>query len=203
MKGINTEHRILMAAEEVFLDKGFSAAKTTEIARKAEVNHALVHYYFRSKENLFETVFINKYKQVLVVLTEAVDGEKPYLDRLHQMMAAQFELFISSPKMPLFIVNEFLNNPQRLNFLKRKISLFPQEILIRFERQTNEAIEQGIIRPIETKELLFSVFSLLFSVFINRSFSQYIFNWDGMDYPEFAKKREKEILDFVMKSLRP
>ena len=44
MKGINTEHRILMAAEEVFLDKGFSAAKTTEIARKAEVNHALVHY---------------------------------------------------------------------------------------------------------------------------------------------------------------
>ena len=88
-----------------------------------------MHYYFRSKENLFETVFINKYKQVLVVLTEAVDGEKPYLTRLNQMMEAQFDLFVSSPKMPLFIVNEFLNNPQRLNFLKRKISLFPQEIM--------------------------------------------------------------------------
>ena len=119
------------------------------------------------------------------------------------MMTAIFELFISSPKMPLFIVNEFLNNPQRLNFLKRKISLFPQEIMIRFERQTKEAIDAGLIRDIDTKELLFSVFSLLFSLFINRSFSQYIFNWDGMDYPEFAKKREKEIIDFVVKSLRP
>jgi len=203
MKGINTEHRILMAAEEVFLEKGFSASKTTEIARRAEVNHALVHYYFRSKENLFEMVFINKYKQVLVVFTEAVDGEKAFLPRLEQMVSAQFDLFINSPKMPLFIVNEFLNNPQRLNFLKRRITLFPQEIHLRFDRQTKEAIEKGEIRPIETKELLFSTFSLLFSVFINRSFSQYIFNWDGLDYPEFAKKRKAEIVDFVLKSLRP
>jgi TetR/AcrR family transcriptional regulator len=203
MKGMNTEHRILLAAEEVFLDKGFSAAKTTEIARKAEVNHALVHYYFRSKENLFETVFINKYKQVLVVLTEAVDGEKPYLERLQQIITAQFDLFVNSPKMPLFIVNEFLNNPQRLNFLKRKISLFPQEILIRFENQTKKAIEAGLIHPIDTKELLFNVFSLLFSVFVTRSFSQHIFNWNGLDYPAFAKRREKEIIDFVLNSLRP
>jgi AcrR family transcriptional regulator len=203
MKGINTEQRILSSAEEVFLEKGFSAAKTTEIARRAEVNHALVHYYFRSKENLFETVFISKYKQLVIIFTEAVDGDKPYLERLQQMISAQFGLFINSPKMPLFIVNEFLNNPQRLNFLKRRISLFPQEINLRFDKQTKEAIAAGIIRPIETKELLFNTFSLLFSVFINRSFSQYIFNWDGLDYPEFAKKREKEITDFILKSLRP
>ena len=54
---VNTEQAIMEAAEKEFLDKGYTLTKTTEIARIAGVNHAMLHYYFRTKDNLFEKVF--------------------------------------------------------------------------------------------------------------------------------------------------
>ena len=56
----NTEQSILKAAEKEFLKKGFSGSKTTEIAKEAGVTHAMLHYYFRTKENLFNKVFEEK-----------------------------------------------------------------------------------------------------------------------------------------------
>ena len=56
----NTEQAILQTAETEFLDKGFALAKTTEIAKQAGVTHAMLHYYYRTKEKLFERVFQEK-----------------------------------------------------------------------------------------------------------------------------------------------
>ena len=60
----NTEQSILKAAEKEFLKKGFSGSKTTEIAKEAGVTHAMLHYYFRTKENLFNKVFEEKARQL-------------------------------------------------------------------------------------------------------------------------------------------
>jgi len=57
---LNTEQQILQSAEELFLEKGFSNTSTTEIAKRAGCNQALVHYYFRTKENLFQQIFLSK-----------------------------------------------------------------------------------------------------------------------------------------------
>ena len=59
----NTEQSILKSAEKEFLKKGFSGSKTTEIAKEAGVTHAMLHYYFRTKENLFNKVFSKKKDQ--------------------------------------------------------------------------------------------------------------------------------------------
>lgn len=54
MKENDTEERILKAAETEFFTKGFDGARTTSIAERAGVTHAMLHYYFRSKALLFE-----------------------------------------------------------------------------------------------------------------------------------------------------
>jgi AcrR family transcriptional regulator len=203
MKQTNTEQRILESAEEVFLEKGFSGAKTTEIARRAGVNHALIHYYFRSKENLFETIFINKLKLVIRSFEAATQTETPYQDRIRLLIDTHFTLFAGHPKMPLFLINEFLNNPMHLEFLKRKIKAFPSDSFQLFDLHTKRAISEGIIRPIDSKELLTCIFSLIFSIFINKPFTVFVFDWDGSDYTAYVDKRKEEITDFILKSLRP
>ena len=65
----STEKAILQAAEKEFLTKGLASSKTTEIAKAAGVTHAMLHYYFRTKDNLFEQVFQEKVK-VLVLNTK-------------------------------------------------------------------------------------------------------------------------------------
>jgi TetR/AcrR family transcriptional regulator len=203
MKQTTSELRILQFAEEVFLEKGFSAAKTTEIARRAGVNHALVHYYFRSKENLFETIVINKLKVIIQSFSEATTKDMPYNERIILLIDTHFSLFADHPRMPLFLINEFLNNPTHLDFLKRKIKSFPSEVFENFETQTKDAIKLGIIRPINSKELLTNIYSLIFSIFINKPFTVFVFDWDGSDYKAYIEKRKKEITDFILFSLRP
>lgn len=60
----STESRILAAAEGEFLDKGFDGARTTTIAARAGVTHAMLHYYFRTKGQLFERIISSKIEQL-------------------------------------------------------------------------------------------------------------------------------------------
>ena len=72
-KEISTEEKILEAASEVFTEKGFSGTRTRDIAEKAGINLALLNYYFRSKEKLFEQVMKAKilifFGQILPIIT--------------------------------------------------------------------------------------------------------------------------------------
>ena len=56
----DTETLILQAAEKEFFEKGYSGAKTTAIAEAAGVTHAMLHYYFRTKDKLFEKIVSDK-----------------------------------------------------------------------------------------------------------------------------------------------
>ena len=78
----NTEQSILKAAEKEFLKKGFSGSKTTEIAKEAGVTHAMLHYYFRTKENLFNKVFEEKAKQLADTFLSRVDESLLFLEKI-------------------------------------------------------------------------------------------------------------------------
>ena len=102
----NTEQLILKAAEEEFLEKGFVLAKTTEIARRAGVTHAMLHYYYRTKENLFEQVFRQKVQLVAKSLDTAFDEQLPFAQQLETLIQVHFEFIQANPRLPFFILNE-------------------------------------------------------------------------------------------------
>ena len=99
----NTEQSILKAAEKEFLKKGFSGSKTTEIAKEAGVTHAMLHYYFRTKENLFNKVFEEKAKQLADTFLSRVDESLPFLEKIKCFIEAHFDLLTANPELPLFI----------------------------------------------------------------------------------------------------
>ena len=106
----NTEQSILKAAEKEFLKKGFSGSKTTEIAKEAGVTHAMLHYYFRTKENLFNKVFEEKAKQLADTFLSRVDESLPFLEKIKCFIEAHFDLLTANPELPLFIYREILTN---------------------------------------------------------------------------------------------
>ena len=97
----NTEQSILKAAEKEFLKKGFSGSKTTEIAKEAGVTHAMLHYYFRTKENLFNKVFEEKAKQLADTFLSRVDESLPFLEKIKCFIEAHFDLLTANPELPL------------------------------------------------------------------------------------------------------
>ena len=108
------EQAILRAAERLFLDKGFALTSTTEIAREAGCNQALVHYYFRTKENLFEKIFEQKIR-MLISNIFSIDREGgTFEEKLRRKIEAHFEILKKNPKIPFLVINEITTNPERI-----------------------------------------------------------------------------------------
>ena len=126
----NTEQLILKAAEEEFLEKGFVLAKTTEIARRAGVTHAMLHYYYRTKENLFEQVFRQKVQLVAKSLDTAFDEQLPFAQQLETLIQVHFEFIQANPRLPFFILNEIYlgawRNPAGKPFQSVDVHFFPE-----------------------------------------------------------------------------
>lgn len=140
----NTEQSILKAAEKEFLKKGFSGSKTTEIAKEAGVTHAMLHYYFRTKENLFNKVFEEKAKQLADTFLSRVDESLPFLEKIKCFIEAHFDLLTANPELPLFIYREILTNECGKEICRK--TLFPNFRLAisLLDRSLQEEIKYGI-----------------------------------------------------------
>ena len=112
----DTEALILQAAEKEFLEKGYSGAKTTTIAEAAGVTHAMFHYYFRTKDKLFEKIVADKLGKLMEMMFSAIgNSDLPLKERIVQGVERHFDFVAANPLLPRFIFNEVHNRPERLD----------------------------------------------------------------------------------------
>src|SRR5690606_16653507 len=111
----STEARILAAARNVFTRKGYAAARTRDIAEEAGINLALLNYYFRSKEKLFEQVMLENIQQFVKGIREALDDESTSLQEKTAWFARNYTaMLLKNPDLPLFIISELRQHPDKL-----------------------------------------------------------------------------------------
>jgi len=111
-KDLSTEERIKEAAREVFTQKGYAATRTRDIAEAAGINLALLNYYFRSKEKLFQLVMAEKVQQLFGTIAPVVKDEKSKLEQKLELIAANYiDLLLDNPDLPLFVLSEIRTNP--------------------------------------------------------------------------------------------
>jgi AcrR family transcriptional regulator len=118
----NSEEAILKAAEKEFVERGFDGARTTSIAERAGVTHAMLHYFFRTKEQLFERILEEK----LIVLADSmllIFGEEglPLKERLEKGISAHFDFIAKNPDLPRFLLGEL---PRVMPLIQKR--LFPK-----------------------------------------------------------------------------
>ena len=186
----NTEQAILQTAETEFLDKGFALAKTTEIAKQAGVTHAMLHYYYRTKEKLFERVFQEKVDLMAHSLVATLDDGKPFLKQME------------NPKLPFFLLNEIHLNEKRRELYLPVLSSAVRNTLQNVKRRLEQAVKRGEVRPIRTADLMFSIFSLNVMSFVGQSLVQQAFDLDREDVRQFILQRRAENIEMILSRLR-
>ena len=112
-----TEEKILAAARKVFIAKGMAGARMQDIADEAGINKALLHYYFRSKEKLFETIFKELSLQFLPRINSLFESELSLFEKIEIFCSEYISKMVENPFIPLFIVNEMNKQPEI--FLKK------------------------------------------------------------------------------------
>ena len=157
---ISKERQILEAAEKVFLAKGYAASKTMEIAEMAGVNHALLHYYFRTKENLFNKVFVEKIDLFIDSFTDLFAKELPLFELITSVIETQFLFLEDNDKLPFFLVNEVISSPQYQKMFKERFFSKIKDHLQDADCLLKQEIEKGTIKEITLVDLLISISSL-------------------------------------------
>lgn len=202
-KDINMEQHILQCAEELFMEKGYSLVSTTEIAKKAGCNQALVHYYFRTKENLFQQVFQEKFTKFLYIFTTFDDSSEDFMTRLKKKIEAHFDLLVANKKIPFFIINELILNEDRRNSLVKNIYNSNLETYRKFDSELQREIKNGNIREISTLDLLMNIISMNIIIFITLPILESQFKFQDNEISELLELRKKEVTSTIINSLRP
>ena len=195
-----TEKQILAAAEEEFLSKGFAGARTVAIARKAGVTHSMLHYYFRTKEHLFESVLDTKVQLLASSVLSTLylnANDLSFTDRIEAFIRGHLRFVMNNEHLPLFVINELVADPKRIDSLKKKLASMALKYISEFQSQMKKAVARGEICHIDLQTLLADIVSLnLFAViakpiFIsitNMSDEQY-FAWRCQENITMIKKR--------------
>ena len=202
---ISTEKRILEAAHKVFVKKGYAAARMEDIAKEAGINRALLHYYFRSKDKMFDIIFNQHFAELLGGLGEIIKAEIPFEDRMRNLVNLYHNKFSSHPDLPLFVIHELSQNPDRL---VRLISGLPGGsesgmLATRFRSIVQEEVKAGRIRTIDGMQLLINVLGLVLYPFIAKPIFQFVMKVNDEGYAKMLKNRQTEIFEFIMNALKP
>ena len=122
---ISTEEKLKEAARRVFTQKGYAATKVRDIAAEANINLALVNYYFRSKEKLFELIMVETIQQLFERIKPIINDESTsIIQKIESIVDHYLDLLIANPDFPLFIVNELMSGANRLPIMTDNGKLF-------------------------------------------------------------------------------
>ena len=191
----NLEQVILDAAAELFLERGFDSTSTTDIAKKAGCNQALVHYYFRTKENLFLRIFKKNIETFLSFANNYMySGD--FMQFLEKGIESYFEILKANRSLPLFLIKELAMNEDRRIFFRENFvnNELRRSVYYKFDKIVKQEIEKGTIRPIETLNLLLDVISLCAFTFISLPMYATWLEKDDSELDDFIESRKNEII---------
>ncbi|MBQ8337078.1 MAG: TetR/AcrR family transcriptional regulator [Bacteroidaceae bacterium] len=197
------EQEILAAAEQEFLSKGYEGARTTSIAKAAGVTHAMLHYYFRTKESLFERIVDEKFRLMLQSMLAVIgDPSLPVVERLKSGISAHFDFVAQNSKLPLFVINEVLSRPERYAMLQNKMKNLATDLFSGLQQDIDNAAERGEIVHIDVRMLLMSIVSLNIFAIVTFPFMRPLIGELGEERERFLSQRKAENIETILHRIK-
>jgi AcrR family transcriptional regulator len=191
-----TEQKILDAARNIFMRKGMHGAKMQEIADEAGINKALLHYYFRSKDKLFDRIFQEVFGQLFPKLQILADATKSIENRVQIFVAEYMTVMQQNPFLPLFILHEIQRDPDSLHDRFKNSGLQPEII--------QNAIASSLKMTLnEVRMFLVNMLSLCIFPFAAKPLlSRVLYGGNDEAYEAFLEDRKTAVPEFIMNSLK-
>lgn len=197
----NTEDKILNAARKVFTSKGYAAARMDDIAKEAGMNRALIHYYFRSKEKMFQIIFEEKFKIFFSSISQVLNSDNNVKEKVINLIRVYFIQLKENPDLPLFIMNEVNVSPDNFIKLISNFKVTPKEAFKSFHNQVQKEVEEGKIRNIKPYVLILNILSLSIFPFIARKMFININNISETEYFKILENRIEDVINMVLNDL--
>lgn len=197
-KDITTEKKILDAARTVFVRKGYHGARMQEIADEAEINKASLHYYFRSKDRLFEEIFKQAFSNLMPVVNHMLFEEGSFEDKVRTLVEHYTRLLKENPYLPQFIISESSRDPEGLTRMFASAGITPELFLPHFRQKFGHLVPEGW----DVRHLLINILSMSLFPFAARPlFEKMLFEGDSQAYDVFLEQRKLVIPETIIRSL--
>ncbi|MBA4139857.1 MAG: TetR/AcrR family transcriptional regulator [Segetibacter sp.] len=191
----STEKRILAVAKKVFFTKGYAGARMQDIADEAGINKALLHYYFRSKDKLFEVIFMEAFSTFFPRIRDIIDADKPFTEKIDQFTDEYISMMMQQPFIPMFVLNEVHKNPER--FFHKFIPEGKAPPIKKLAAQIAAEVKNGNIKPIDPMQLIMNLMSLCIFPFVSKPIFQAFTGISDNQLKKFMEERKTAVAAFI------
>lgn len=195
----DTEGQILDAAQEVFQKKGMDGARMQEIADQAGINKAMLHYYYRSKQLLFEAVFSKAFALLAPQMNKILNDDSSIEEKVINFTHNYISFISKHPYLPNFIIQEMNRNPKFFEKIQ-KSAAFPT--LEKFKSQVEEEVEKGILKPIDGEQLFINIISLNIFPFVATPLIKGFLKIDDKAFKKMMEERKVSVSEFIINSIK-
>lgn len=190
----NTELSILDAAEAIFLEKGYNGASTTKIAERAGVTHAMLHYYFRTKEQIFLKILDKEVDAMISSVRGIMSPEATLWETLEKVIALNFDFLNKNRRLPFLLLDVADNNPEMLERYKQGVNTVVNSEFMLHAGRIRKWIDSDVINDIDPLQLVCDILSANISAFLALPFLENVLKFNEEQVDDFLEKRKREII---------
>ncbi len=195
-----TEEKIFDAAAEVFVEKGMDGARMQDIADRAMINKSLLHYYYRTKDKLFDAVFQKLAGKVFAKFAPVFSENLTLEEKLRFFYKEHISFMNENPRLPAFILNEINRNPDLIKRILKNIDF--EKFWIMLETQHKAELETYNITRETIPQLMSTIAAISVFPFAARGVLETILENAGMQFGSYIEERKEFAADFVIGALR-
>lgn len=196
----STEQVILEAAKKVFVRKGMAGARMQDIADEAGINKALLHYYFRNKEKLFEMIFMEAAAKLFPRINAIFNSDQPLFEKIESFCDEYISIVMENPYLPLFVLNEINQDPEY--FLQKVWKGNSKPNPSKFLEQIEREVKKGTIKRTSPLHLLMNLISMTIFPFVAKPMFQKNLGLDELQFRSVMEQRKNEIPKFIIDAIK-
>ena len=202
MQKNNMEEQILLVAKELFMQFGYEGVSTTQVAKAVGCNQALVHYYYRTKQNLFKIICQQEIQKMLKILADIPQEDISFEDFIEKIIEAQIGFLKNNPDAPFFIIGELRHNSEVLKMMRELFSEFGKEIVGKIRMFVEMKQSRGELKDISVEDLLIDIVSLDVMSFVGQVLFTQILEMDSQTQEVFLERRKTHIKKLILSSIK-
>lgn len=195
-----TEDRIFEAATEVFIEKGLDGSRMQDIADRAGINKSLLHYYYRSKDKLFNTVFEMIAMKMLKKFAPVFEGNLTFEEKIRFFFREHISFLQKNPRLPAFLLNEINRHPERIRKFLANVNIESFYDLL-YSQHKAELDEYGITRD-NFPQIMTTLASLSVFPFAAKKLLEELFGKVRLKFDDYIEERKTFAADFSIAALK-
>lgn len=202
MQKNNMEEQILLVAKELFMQYGYEGVSTTQVAKAVGCNQALVHYYYRTKQNLFKIICQQEIQKMLKILADIPQEDISFENFIEKIIDAQIGFLKNNPDAPFFIIGELRHNSEVLKMMRELFSEFGKEIVGKIRLFVQMKQSKGELNDVSVEDLLIDIVSLDVMSFVGQVLFTQILEMDSQTQEAFLERRKIHIKKLILSNIK-